>query len=338
MPDGAGLSPGRDPPGEGRVSYRAFGWNFKRSLPSPYFWSSCSSRVLQSHHLAGCKAHRVLYLPVVSVTLECGNISLVHRFLGAGTTRPPEASELVILYWHCVCAFHCERASGFSLKHRTWLHEGSRIHKTLCNLRQEGVSVSVLTDVLRDPGEDWSSWGISINVKTTSTLPKLITSEGPVSRVSPNHIKGRLTVPSPVCLSALSKGLSLSSLGHSGPCRVSRVNGCCFGACLLLGPCLQPSSICSYPSHLRCKEDDSRALRCLLRSMWLYVKGPNSHTLWSLVPSHLPCRLFRNGTKLSVSCWDWLKRWDSGWPCCDIWTDWRTQPPQSGPVAWFVHV
>lgn len=135
-----------------------------------------------------------------------------------------------------------------------------------------------------------------------------------------------------------SRGVSLCSRGHSGPCRVSCVNGGCFGARLLLGPCLQPSSVSSYPSRLRCKEDPSRALRCHLRTMWLYVKGPNAHTLWPLIPSHLPCRLIPNGTKLGVSCWDGLKWGDSGWPCCDIWADRRTQPPQSGPVAWFVHV
>lgn len=57
-----------------------------------------------------------------------------------------------------------------------------------------------------DPGEACSRWRLLIKVKTTSTLPKLSTSEGPVSRVSPRDIKGRLTVPSPVCLSALFKG------------------------------------------------------------------------------------------------------------------------------------
>lgn len=80
------------------MSYRAFGSNFKRPLPYPYFWSSCSS-----HYLAGCKDHRVLYFPIDSVAFECGNILIVYRFLRTNTTQSPasltpEASDLVILY------------------------------------------------------------------------------------------------------------------------------------------------------------------------------------------------------------------------------------------------
>lgn len=103
----------------------------------------------------------------------------------------------------CLSPWACFRIFFF-LNHRTWIHEGTRIHKVLCNLRQEGVRESVLTDVFRDPGEVGSSL-YYFNVNTTSTLPKLSMSEGPVSRGSPNYIKGRLNSNSPICLSALFK-------------------------------------------------------------------------------------------------------------------------------------
>lgn len=109
-----------DPSCGGRVNNRALGSNFKRPLPHPYFWSSCSSRTFQSHHLADCKAHRFLYFPIDSVVFECGNILIVYRFLRTNITQSPasltpEASYCI----DCVCAFHLEHASGFFLNHRT---------------------------------------------------------------------------------------------------------------------------------------------------------------------------------------------------------------------------
>lgn len=57
----------------------------------------------------------------------------------------------------------------------------------------------------------------------------------------------------------------------------------------------------------------------------------------SFTSSLLPCYLVPNGTNklsaplLNVLCWDWLKQGD--WPCHDMSTDSRTQPPRPGHVA-----
>lgn len=98
-------------------SNRALGSNFKWPLPHPYFWSSCSSRTFQSHHLADCNAHRFLYFPIDSVVFECGNILIVYKFLRTNITQSPasltpEASYCI----DCVCAFHLEHASGLFFK------------------------------------------------------------------------------------------------------------------------------------------------------------------------------------------------------------------------------
>lgn len=101
-------------------SNRALGSNFKRPLPHPYFWSSCSSRTFQSHHLADCNAHRVLYFPIDSVVFECGNILIVYKFLRTNITQSPASLTPEASYcMDCVCAFHLEHASGLFLNHRT---------------------------------------------------------------------------------------------------------------------------------------------------------------------------------------------------------------------------
>lgn len=69
---------------------------------------------------------------------------------------------------------------------------------------------------------------VRINVNTTSTLPKLRMSEGPVFRVSPNYIKGQL----PAFSNSLSGSLELVSL--SNLCQSSPSRALCMCECSLV--------------------------------------------------------------------------------------------------------
>lgn len=182
---------------------------------------------------------------------------------------------------------------------------------------------------------------VSITVNTTSSLPNLSMSEGPVSIVSLNYIKGWLTV-TPQDVRVLSSSWVLfSSLSQSGPSRVPCVYECCAVleyACSL-NPAWNPDQFAlTHVLGATRIPDPSRALGLLLKAMRLYVRGPSADTPLFLSSFLLPCHLVPNGTnKLSASllgvlCWDWLKGGD--WlTMCDVSTDSRTQPPRPGHVA-----
>ena len=156
--------------------------------------------------------------------------------------------------------------------------------------------------------------------------------------MSPNYIKGQL----PIIL----QYISLQTGCHFQPLPVWPHQGTIcvwmqFAAVLEYACSLAPTWNLEFAltHNVRCVEDPTRALGWLLRSMWLYVRGLKADITWPLISSLLPCCLVPNGTSkmsaslLGVLCWDWLKGGDSGWPCYDMLTDSRTQPPQPGHVA-----